>query len=177
MAARRTVSRGSLDSAMRARAVSGSRSRPSVSAARTLTCASGLASACRSRGTTRSGGHAREGAHRALLDELALVPEQLEEQHGRVLVAQASDGRRRLRAHFLRGVVDERRRQVDPARGRDPGDAAHDALADGVAGMLEPALVGLAVAGSRSRRGRGPRTPAATARPGTRSAPAPPAAP
>ena len=49
--------------------------------------------------------HAREGAHGALLDQLALVAEQLEEQHGRVLVAQAADRGRRPRP-------------APPARGR-----------------------------------------------------------
>ena len=55
MAARRTVSRGSFESAISAGALSGSRTRPSVSAARTRTCGSGLPRAWRSRGTTRAG--------------------------------------------------------------------------------------------------------------------------
>ena len=55
---------------------------PSVSAARTRTSASPLASACSSSGSTRSPGMRARAPHRALLDQLALVAEQLEQQHG-----------------------------------------------------------------------------------------------
>ena len=116
-AARRTVSRGSR--AQRDQGGRRLRDRAAGPASRRRGCApatSALPSACSSSGTTRSGRHARERAHRALLDQLALVAQQLEEQHGRVLVAQPADGGHRLRAHLLRGVVDERRHEVDAAR-------------------------------------------------------------
>jgi hypothetical protein len=45
-------------------------------------------------------GHAREGAHGALLDHLVLVAQQLEEQHGRVLVPEPPDARRCLGPHL-----------------------------------------------------------------------------
>ena len=120
---------------MRAGAVPGSRSRPSVSAARTRDGDVLAAQGLQQQGHHPLGGHAGEGAHGALLDELALVAQQLEEQHGRVLVAQPADGGRRLRPHLRRGIVDEGRHQVDARGRRDPGQAAHGALAHRVVGM------------------------------------------
>ena len=86
--------------------------------------------------------HADQGAHRAVLDELAVVAEQLEQHHRRVLVPQAAHRRHRLRAHLLRRVVDERRDEVDPARRRDPGQAADGPLPHRVLGVVEPERVG-----------------------------------
>ncbi len=64
-------------------------------------------------------GHAGEGVGGALLDEVGLVAEQLEEQHGRVFVSETTDGCGRLGAHFHRRVVDEGRHEVGASlRGR-----------------------------------------------------------
>ena len=90
-------------------------------------------------------GQAREPVHGALLDQLALVAEQLEEEHGRVLVAQPADGGRGFRPHLGRRVVDQGGDEVGGPRGGDPGQAARDPLAHGVGGMGEARGVGLAV--------------------------------
>ena len=106
----------------------GSRTRPRVRAARMRTSSSGLARAWSSKGTTRSGAMREQSGHGALPDQLALVGQKLEEQHGRVLVAQPTDRGRRLRPHLGRGIVDERSHEVDAARRGDPGEAADGAL-------------------------------------------------
>jgi hypothetical protein len=137
MAARRTVSRGSRHSATSAWALPGVAQQPQRLDRADLHHHVRRRQRLQQQGHHLRRRHARQGTDGALLDELALVAEQLEEQHGRVLVAQPPDGRGRLGAHLDRRVVDERRHQGDALGRRDPGQAAHGALAHRVVRVAE----------------------------------------